>query len=76
MPKPEHQYKVGDHVMVSLHSGELVDGVVKAVIQKTDGTRLQVDYENDRTALVHLWQVHAGRRRRSADEQQTDSDED
>ena len=51
-------FKVGDRVTVSLHSGQLVDGVVKGIVQKTDGVRLQVDYGQNQTALVHLWQVH------------------
>ena len=58
MPKPERQYKVGDRVQVTLNTGRIVDAVVKAVVHKTDGTRLQVDYEKDQTALVELWRVH------------------
>jgi hypothetical protein len=58
VPKPERQYKVGDRVTVSLHTGQLVDAVVKVIMQKTDGVRLQVDYGQDQTALVHLWHVH------------------
>jgi hypothetical protein len=38
-----------------------VEAVVKAIMQKTDGTRLQVDYGQDQTALVHLWQVHTAK---------------
>jgi hypothetical protein len=30
---------------------------VKAVINRTDGVRLQVDYGKDEAALVYLWQV-------------------
>jgi hypothetical protein len=59
VPKqPQREFKVGDRVTVSLYTGRIVEGVVKAIIQKTDGTRLQVDYGQDQTALVHLWQVH------------------
>jgi transcriptional regulator len=58
VPKPERQYKVGDRVQVTLHTGRIVDAIVKAVVHKTDGTRLQVDYERDQTALVELWGVH------------------
>jgi len=43
---------VGDRVTVSLSSGRVVDAVVKAVINRTDGVRLQVDYGKDETALV------------------------
>ena len=59
MPKqPEHPYKVGDKVSVTLHTGRIVDGTVRAIVPHTDGTRLQVDYGNDETALVELWRVH------------------
>ena len=58
--KPDdRQFKVGDRVTVSLSAGRVVDGVVKAVINRTDGIRLQVDYGKDETALVYLWQVRA-----------------
>jgi len=58
MPKPERQYKVGDRVQITLHTGRIVDGVVKAVVTNKDGTRLQVDYGKDETAQVELWRVH------------------
>ena len=50
-------YAVGDHVKVNLHTGRIVNATVKAVIEHTDGKRLQVDFGKDETALVHLWQV-------------------
>jgi hypothetical protein len=31
-------------------------GQVKAVVEKTDGVRLQVSFGNE-TALIYLWQV-------------------
>jgi len=53
----ESTYAVGDRVRVNLHTGRIVDATVKAVIEHTDGERLQVDFGKDETALVHLWQV-------------------
>jgi hypothetical protein len=50
-------YSVGDRVKVNLHTGRIVDATVKAVVDNTDGKRLQVDFGKDETALVHLWQV-------------------
>ena len=50
-------YAVGDRVKVNLHTGRVVDATVKAVIERTDGKRLQVDFGKDETALIHLWQV-------------------
>ncbi len=51
------EFKVGDRVKVNLHTGRIVDATVKAVIDRTDGKRLKVDFGKDETALVHLWQV-------------------
>jgi hypothetical protein len=53
----EEDYAVGDRVKVNLHTGRIVDATIKAVIERTDGKRLQVDFGKDETALVHLWQV-------------------
>ena len=53
----EASYAVGDRVKVNLHTGRIVDATVKAVIERTDGKRLQVDFGKDETALVYLWQV-------------------
>jgi hypothetical protein len=54
----DHQFKVGDSVSITLHTGQIVDGTVRAVVPHTDGVKLQVDYGNDETALVELWRVH------------------
>jgi transcriptional regulator len=56
--QPERQYKVGEKLSVTLHSGRIVDAIVKAIIERTDGKRLQVDYGKDETALVELLRVH------------------
>ena len=40
-----------------MHAGKIVDAVVKAVIERTDGLRLQVDVGHEKTALIHEWQV-------------------
>jgi hypothetical protein len=53
----ESSYAVGDRVKVNLHTGRIVDATVKAVIGRTGGKRLQVDFGKDETALVYLWQV-------------------
>ena len=50
----ESSYAVGDLVKVNPHTGRIVDATVKAVIEGTDGKRLQVDFGKDETALVHL----------------------
>jgi hypothetical protein len=52
----EQDYAVGDRVKVNLHTGRIVDATVKAVIERTDGKRLQVNFGNE-TALIYLWQV-------------------
>jgi hypothetical protein len=50
-------YAVGDRVKVNLHTGRIVEATAKAVIERTSGKRLQVDFGKDETALVYLWQV-------------------
>jgi hypothetical protein len=45
------------HVKVNLHTGRIVSAMVKAVVERTDGKRLQVDFGHDETALIELWQV-------------------
>jgi hypothetical protein len=52
MPK----YKVGDHVLVRLSGGRIVEATIKAIVDMTDGTRLQVSFGGE-TALIYLWQV-------------------
>lgn len=34
--------------------GQVIDGVVKALVNRTDGVRLQVDFGKDETALVSV----------------------
>ncbi len=50
------QHKVGDHVLVKLSGGRIVEATVKAIVDRTDGVRLQVSF-GDETALIYLWQV-------------------
>jgi hypothetical protein len=47
MPK----YKVGDHVLVKLSGGRLVQATIKAIVDKTESVRLQVSF-GDKTALI------------------------
>jgi hypothetical protein len=55
--KPERQFKVGQRIQISLSGGKIEPAVVKAVIEQTEGTRLQVDFGHEQTALIHVWQV-------------------
>ena len=57
--KPDNrQFKVGDKVRVNLHQGKIEDAVIRAVIQHTDGIKLQVDVVGlDLTALIDTRQV-------------------
>jgi len=45
----------GDRVKMNLHHGKLEDGVVEAIVERTDGIRYQIDLGGNRTALVHQW---------------------
>ena len=51
-----HKLRVGDLVQAELSGGRVVEATVMAVINKTDGTRLQVSFGHE-TALIYLWQV-------------------
>jgi hypothetical protein len=45
-------YKVGD-IMVKLSGGRLVTAVIKAIVETTEGERLQVSFGNE-TARIYL----------------------
>ena len=53
----DRQFKVGDKIRVNLHHGKIEDAVVRAVIEHTDGLKLQVDFGHEQTALIDMWQV-------------------
>jgi hypothetical protein len=52
--KDEH--RVGDHVLVKLSGGRIVDATVKAIVEAAEGVRLQVS-SGDETALIYPWQI-------------------
>ncbi len=54
---PRKQPKVGDKIRVSMHGGKIVDAVIKAIIDKTNGLHYQVDFGKEQTALVSEPQV-------------------
>jgi hypothetical protein len=49
-------FKVGQYISVKLSGGRLVDAEIKAIIERTEGIRLQVSFGNE-TARIYLWQV-------------------
>ena len=48
--------KVGDHLMVKLLGGTIVQATIKAIVDRADGVRLQVSFGDD-TARIYLWQI-------------------
>jgi len=42
---------------VRLNDGRIVEATIRAVVDATDGIRLQVDYGRDETALIHERQI-------------------
>ena len=48
--------QVGDRIQISLNS-QIFDAVIRAVLEHTEGVRLQVDFGNEQTALIYDWQV-------------------
>jgi hypothetical protein len=50
------KHKVGDHRLVKLTAGRIVEATVKAAIETTNGVRLQVSF-GEETARIYEWQV-------------------
>jgi hypothetical protein len=50
------KHEVGDHVLVKLSGGRIVEATIKAIIDTTDGVRLQVSF-GDETARIYEWQI-------------------
>jgi hypothetical protein len=44
---PAKALKVGDKIRVSMHGGKIVDSVIKAILDTTDGLKYQVEFGND-----------------------------
>jgi len=44
-------YKVGNHVLVKLSGGRIVEATIKAIVETTEGTHLQVSF-GEETALI------------------------
>jgi hypothetical protein len=55
--QPDHQFKVDDHIRVSMHGGKIVDAVIKAILDTTDGLKYQIDFGKDQTATISERQV-------------------
>jgi hypothetical protein len=50
------KHKVSDHLPVKLSGGRIVQATIKAIIDTTDGVRLQVSF-GEETARIYLWQI-------------------
>ena len=50
------KHKVGDHLLVKLSGGRIVEATVRAVIETTNDVRLQVSF-GDETARIYEWQI-------------------
>ena len=50
--KETRKYKVGDRVLVKLSGGRIVESTIKAVVDTTEGIRLQLNFGYDETALI------------------------
>jgi hypothetical protein len=53
------KHKVGDRVLVKLSGGRIVEATIKAIVDTTEGVRLQVSF-GDETARIYLWQTVDG----------------
>jgi hypothetical protein len=50
------KYRVADHLRLKLSGGRIVEAMIKAVVETTDGMRLQVSF-GEETALIYPWQI-------------------
>ena len=50
------KHKVGDDLLVKLSGARIVEATIKAVVETTEGVRLQVSFGNE-TALIYPWQI-------------------
>ena len=41
-PDPPREYKVGDRILVNLHRGRIEEATITAIIENTNGKKLQV----------------------------------
>ena len=53
----QREFKVGDRILIKLPAGNVSEGTIKAVIEETDGRKLQVAFGYDHTALIEEWQI-------------------
>ena len=56
----EPKYKVGDRIQITLNN-KIVEATITAIVQRTDGLRLQVSYGRDLTAPIYEWQIVKGK---------------
>jgi hypothetical protein len=55
--KSESGFRVGDKARVSMHGGQIIDAVIKAIVDKTDGPHYQIEVGKQQTALISEQQV-------------------
>ena len=46
------EYKVGDHVLASLSGGRIVEATIKAIVETTEGVRLQVSFGDETAPII------------------------
>jgi hypothetical protein len=51
------EFRVGDRVLVHLHTGRIVEATIKAVTPHGNKIRLQVDFGKDEAALIYPRQI-------------------
>ena len=50
--KTPKEFKPGQHIIVKLSNGRIEQARINHVLQDQDGTKLQVDFGYDETALI------------------------
>jgi hypothetical protein len=51
------EFELGQRIFIKLSDGHTENATVRAVIDTSDGRKLQVDFGHDQTALIHVRQV-------------------
>jgi hypothetical protein len=51
------KFNPGQHIRIKLSGGRIENATIEAIIERTDGVRLQVDFGHEQTTLIEEWQV-------------------
>jgi hypothetical protein len=50
-------YKIGQTIIVKFNDGRVLESKIRAIIEGTNGLKLQVDFGHEETALINERQI-------------------